>query len=82
MESSAVARYLRFFRTYQEVKQGAVDADKSKITPFMEQVVLFVQRQKEVRRKTAARFNLFETLARIFHKTAQTSRKSLIEWCM
>src|SRR2546423_11695000 len=62
MESSAVARYQKFFGAYQQVKQGATDAYRSKIAQFMGQVAPFVQRQKEVRRKTAARFNLFEAL--------------------
>jgi hypothetical protein len=47
---------------YQQVKQDTADAYRSKITQFMCQVAPFVQRQKEVRRQTAARFNLFEAL--------------------
>jgi hypothetical protein len=62
MESAAVARYQRFFGAYQQVKQGTADAYRSKITQFMCQVAPFVQRQKEARRKTAVRFNLFEVL--------------------
>src|SRR5437867_3879565 len=61
MESS-VAQYQRFFVVYQQVKQGTSDAYRSKIAQFMGQVVPFVQRQKEVRRQTATRFNLFEAL--------------------
>jgi hypothetical protein len=60
MESSSVAQ--RFFVAYQQVKQGASDAYRRKITQFMGQVTPFVQRQKEIRRKTAPHFNLFEAL--------------------
>jgi len=63
MKSATVARYQRFFGAYQQVKQGTADAYRSKIAQFMCQVAPFVQRQKEARRKTAARFNLFEALA-------------------
>jgi PD-(D/E)XK nuclease superfamily protein len=73
MESSAVARYQGFFGAYQQVKQGASDAYRSKIAQFMGQVTPFVQSQKEVRRQTAPRFNLFEAL-RIAHKEQVQSR--------
>jgi PD-(D/E)XK nuclease superfamily len=62
MESSAVARYQRFFGVYQQVKQGAADAYRSQIAQFMGKVAPLVQRQKEVRKQTAAQFNLFEAL--------------------
>ena len=72
MESSSVARYQRFFGAYQQVKQGAADAYRSKIAQFMGQVAPFVQRQKEVRRQTAARFNLFEALGLVRNEQYQS----------
>lgn len=84
MENFAVARYQRFFGVYQQVKQGASDVYRSKITrffgayqqvkqdasdayrskiiQFMGQIAPCVQPQKEIRRKTAPHFNLFEAL--------------------
>lgn len=62
MESSSVTRYQRFLGAYQQVKQGASDTYRSKIAQLIGQVAPFVQRQKEVRKQTAARFNLFEVL--------------------
>ncbi len=73
MANFAVARYQRFFGAYQQVKQGASDAYRSKIAQFMRQVAPFVQPQKEIRRKTAPRFNLFEAL-RITRKEQFQSR--------
>jgi hypothetical protein len=62
MESSSVPRYQRFFGAYQQVKEDTSDAYRSKIAQFMGQVTPFVQQRKEVRGKTAPRFNLFEAL--------------------
>src|SRR5438874_6475132 len=73
MESSSVAQYQRFFGAYQQVKQDASDAYRSKIAQFMGQIAPFMQPQKEIRRQTAPHFNLFEAL-RITRKEQCQSR--------
>jgi hypothetical protein len=72
MGSSSVAQYQRFFVAYQQVKQDVSDTYRSEVTHFISQAVPFVQRQKGIRRQTAARFNLFEVLGLVRNEQYQS----------